>query len=166
MQSTVELSPQQLAESCAALMYERDLATRALGMVIDTIVPGEAVLSMIVSEVMIQGHDSCHGGYIFTLADSAFAFACNTYNAVTVGQACTIDYIAPAKLGDRLTATVKELSRGKRTGVYDVSIVNQRAELLATFRGRSYQVQGVLMDERELQSKAAEYLAKAQLKPS
>jgi len=158
MQSTVELSPRQLAVSCAERMYERDVATRSLGIVIDAVMPGEAVLSMLVSDVMIQGHGSCHGGYIFTLADSAFAIACNTYNTVTVGQACTIDYIAPAKLGDRLNATAKELSRGKRTGVYDVSIVNQRAELLATFRGRSYQVQGVLMDERELQSKAAEYL--------
>ncbi|WP_414729901.1 hydroxyphenylacetyl-CoA thioesterase PaaI [Zhongshania aliphaticivorans] len=158
MQSTVELSPQLLAESCAERMYERDVATRSLGIVIDAVMPGEAVLSMLVSDVMIQGHGSCHGGYIFTLADSAFAIACNTYNTVTVGQACTIDYIAPAKLGDRLNATAKELSRGKRTGVYDVSIVNQRDKLLATFRGRSYQVQGVLMDERELQSKAAEYL--------
>lgn len=140
------LTPQQLAEACADAMYSRDKATRALNMKIEHVAPGEATLSMTVTEQMIQGHDSCHGGYIFTLADSTFAFSCNTYNTVTVAQGCTIDYIAPGKLGDRLTAHGKEQSRGKRTGVYDIRIENQRGELVALFRGKSYQVRGTVIE--------------------
>ncbi|KEA63302.1 Phenylacetic acid degradation protein PaaD, thioesterase [Marinobacterium lacunae] len=146
MTDITEMSAQQLAEACADAMYSRDTATRALGMKIERIAPGEATLSMTVTEQMIQGHDSCHGGYIFTLADSTFAFACNTYNTITVAQGCTIDYVAPGKLGDRLTATAKEQSRGKRTGVYDIRIENQRGETVALFRGKSYQVRGTLIE--------------------
>lgn len=141
------LTPQQLAEACADAMYSRDTATRALGMKILQIAPGAATLSMAITAQMIQGHDSCHGGYIFTLADSTFAFACNSYNAVTVAQGCSIEYVAPAKLGDILTAHGLEQARGKRTGVYDIRIENQRGELVALFRGKAYQVRGTLLDE-------------------
>ncbi|GGB83926.1 phenylacetic acid degradation protein PaaD [Marinobacterium zhoushanense] len=139
------MTPQQLAEACADAMYSRDNATRMLGMKIEHIAPGEATLSMEITQQMIQGHNNCHGGYIFTLADSTFAFACNTYNAVTVAQGCTIDYVAPGQLGDRLTASAKEQSRGKRTGVYDIRIENQNGDLIALFRGKSYQVRGTLL---------------------
>ncbi|MFC6668712.1 hydroxyphenylacetyl-CoA thioesterase PaaI [Marinobacterium aestuariivivens] len=111
---------------------------------------------MPVAEAMIQGHDSCHGGYIFTLADSAFAFACNTYNAITVGAGCTIDYLAPAKLGDLLTARAQERSRSGRTGVYDVSIENQHGTTVALFRGRSHQVRGTLLPEQPAESTTTE----------
>lgn len=142
-----EMNPQQLAEACAQAMFAKDNATRALEMEIVRIAPGQASISMPVSARMIQGHDSCHGGYIFTLADSAFAFACNTYNAITVGAGCTIDYLAPAKLGDRLTAHATERSRSGRTGVYDVAIENQHGVTIALFRGRSHQVRGSLLPE-------------------
>lgn len=89
---------QQLARRCADAMYQRDHASRHLNMQVEEIGPGRAVLSMPVTEAMIQGHDSCHGGYIFTLADSAFAFACNTYDEATVASGCSIDYVAPGKL--------------------------------------------------------------------
>ncbi|WP_027855289.1 hydroxyphenylacetyl-CoA thioesterase PaaI [Marinobacterium litorale] len=141
------LSPQQLAEACADAMYSRDTAVRSLPIKIERVAPGEATLTMTVTEPMIQGHDSCHGGYIFTLADSAFAYACNTYNAITVAQGCTIDYVAPGKLGDLLTATAKEESRGGRTGVYDIRIENQKGQLVALFRGKSYQTRGILIEQ-------------------
>ncbi len=142
---TAEMTPQQLAEACAESMYRRDTATQALGIAIEHIAPGEARLGMTVTAPMIQGHDSCHGGYIFALADSTFAFACNTYDAVTVAQGCSIEYVTPGKLGDRLTAHAREQSRGRRTGVYDIRIENQRGELVALFRGKSYQVRGTLL---------------------
>lgn len=154
-----DLNPQQLAEACAEAMYARDTATRALDMKILEVSPGKAVLSMPVGEAMIQGHDSCHGGYIFTLADSAFAFACNTYNAITVGAGCTIDYLAPAKLGDRLTARAQERSRSGRTGVYDVSIENQHGTTVALFRGRSHQVRGTLLPEQPAETTQTEATA-------
>ncbi|ASK35360.1 phenylacetic acid degradation protein PaaD [Alcanivorax sp. N3-2A] len=133
---------QQLARRCADAMYERDLATRHLGMRIIEVGPGTAKLAMPVREEMIQGHDSCHGGYIFTLADSAFAFACNTYDLATVAAGCQIEYVAPGKLGDVLTATAEEQARKGRTGVYDVRVENQSGDLVALFRGKSHQVRG------------------------
>ncbi|GGO79165.1 phenylacetic acid degradation protein PaaD [Marinobacterium nitratireducens] len=142
-----DLTPQQLAEACAESMFARDTATQALEMEIVCVSPGRASIAMAVSPRMIQGHGNCHGGYIFTLADSAFAFACNTYNAVTVGAGCTIDYLAPAKLGDRLTAYAVERSRSGRTGIYDVSVENQHGTPIALFRGRSHQVRGTLLPE-------------------
>ncbi|NVK44474.1 MAG: hydroxyphenylacetyl-CoA thioesterase PaaI [Oceanospirillaceae bacterium] len=148
-----DLTPQQLAEACAEAMFAKDTATQELEMQVVAIAPGRASITMPVSKRMIQGHDSCHGGYIFTLADSAFAFACNTYNAVTVGAGCTIDYLAPAKLGDRLTAHAVECSRSGRTGVYDVAVENQHGTTVALFRGRSHQVRGTLLPETQTETK-------------
>ncbi|MGL4974564.1 MAG: hotdog fold thioesterase, partial [Bosea sp. (in: a-proteobacteria)] len=91
------VSPQQLAQACADAMWARDVASQALGMSIVRVSPGEAEITMPVSAAMIQGHGTCHGGYLFTLADSAFAFACNSYNANTVAQQCSITYLAPAR---------------------------------------------------------------------
>ena len=142
-----ELTPQQLAEACAAAMNERDLAVRHLGIKILRVAPGAADLQMTVSEIMIQGHASCHGGYLFTLADSAFAYACNSYDDVCVALGCSIDYIAPGRLGDVLTARASEVSRSGRTGNYDVRIENQHGQLIAVFRGKSYKIRGTVRQQ-------------------
>ncbi len=134
--------PQQLAEQCAEAMFSRDQASRNLSMEITSIGPGTATLTMAVDNRMIQGHGNCHGGYLFTLADSAFAFACNTYDLATVAAGCSIEYMAAAQLGDQLSARAVERARGKRTGVYDIEITNQEGRTIALFRGKSYQVQG------------------------
>ena len=137
---------QLLAEACARDMFERDTASQAMGMRLQSVSPGNACIVMTVRADMLQGHNSCHGGYLFALADSAFAFACNTYNTVTVAIGCSIDYVAPAQLDDVLTATASEQSRGGRTGNYDVRIENQRGELIAMFHGKSYQVRGTVLN--------------------
>lgn len=129
---------QQLAERCAEAMYKQDRASRALGMQLEEIAPGFSKISMVVQEHMLNGHDNCHGGYIFTLGDSCFGLACNTYNQITVAQGCSIDYVRPAKLGDRLLATAREQSRGKTTGLYDVEIVREDGKPIAFFRGKSF----------------------------
>src|SRR4051812_30035660 len=113
-----EPAAQALAERVAAAMFTRDRASQALGMRIVRVAPGEADLTMTVRGDMVNGHAICHGGYVFTLADSTFAFACNSYNHNTVAQGCAIEYLAPAHEGDVLTATGRERSRARRTGVY------------------------------------------------
>ena len=137
-----KMNPQTLAEECAKAMFARDQASQKLGMNIESVAPGKAVLTMIITGDMIQGHGSCHGGYLFTLADSAFAFACNSYDRATVASSCSIDYMSGAKEGDRLTATAEEQARGGRTGVYDITLTNQDGRKVALFRGRSYEVRG------------------------
>lgn len=134
--------PQSVAEASARAMYEQDRASQALGMRVLEVRPGYARLSMKVRDDMVNGHQLCHGGLIFTLADSAFAFACNTYDLVTVASAGTIEFLLGGRLGDELTATAEERTRSKRTGVYDVSVHNQRGECIALFRGRSHQIGG------------------------
>ncbi len=146
-----EIPPQQLAEACADAMFARDTASRELGMTLIAIAPGQATLAMTVSAAMIQGHGSCHGGYLFTLADSAFAFACNTYDQATVGAGCSIDYLRGAREGDRLTAQAVERSRGNRTGVYDVTLTNQHGETVALFRGNSHRVRGPVIQPEQAQ---------------
>ncbi len=141
------LSPQALAEACARSMWDEDNATRYLGMKLLAVAPGEATLSMAVTEAMTNGHGTCHGGYIFALADSAFAFACNSYNQRTVAQHCSVTYIAPAFRGDRLTATAREVSRRGRGGIYDIAVTNQEGEQIAEFRGHSRTVKGALLPE-------------------
>lgn len=135
----------QLARACAEALYERDQATRRLGIRLLEAGPGSATLSMRVREDMIQGHGTCHGGYLFALADSAFAFACNSYNDATVAIGCSIDYVAPAREGDELIASALEQSRSGRTGNYDVRIENSRGQLIALFHGKSYQVRGTVL---------------------
>ena len=136
------MTPQELAEASAKAMWDLDRASQRLGMVIDHIAPGQATLSMTVTEAMTNGHGNGHGGYIFTLADSAFAFACNSHNDITVGQQASITYVAPVALGDRLTATAREVSRAGRSGVYDVEVTNQNGRSVAHFRGLSRTVRG------------------------
>jgi len=133
---------QRIAERAAAAMWERDRASQGLGMRIVSVGPGVARLAMQVRADMLNGHDICHGGFIFTLADSAFAFACNSYNQVTVASGCAIDFIAPAREGDELVAHARERSASGRTGVYDIDVSNQRGETVALFRGKSYRIKG------------------------
>jgi len=143
---------QAVAEGAARAMWANDRASKALGMRIDAVGPGAATLSMPVRVDMLNGHDICHGGFIFALADSAFAFACNSYNFVTVASGCSIDFVAPAREGDVLTAHAQERSASGRTGVYDIDVTNQRGERIALFRGKSYRIKGSVMaaaDERD-----------------
>ena len=133
---------QRLAERVRERMFANDHAARGLGMAVVAIGPGTAELTMTVRQDMINGHDICHGGLVATLADTAFAYACNSYNELTVASGFSIDLVAPARLGDRLTARCREVSKAGRTGVYDVEIGNQRGERVAVFRGRSYTLKG------------------------
>ena len=140
---------QRLAERVADGMFVNDRASRGLGMRIVSVAPGRAEMTMTVREDMLNGHAMCHGGFIFLLADSTFAFACNSYNRNTVAQGCSIDYLAPAHLGDVLHATGVERSRTGRTGVYDIEVRNQHGKTVALFRGKSYRIDGHVVDEGE-----------------
>jgi acyl-CoA thioesterase len=126
-----------LARACADVMWADDRASQALGMAIETVAPGHARLAMTVTAQMANGHGMCHGGYIFALADSAMAFACNTYNERAVAQHCAISYLRPAKLGMRLVATAREQSRAGRTGIFDVTVTADEGVVIAEFRGTS-----------------------------
>jgi acyl-CoA thioesterase len=134
--------PQALAELAGKTMYERDPASQALGMTLDEIRPGYARMSMPVRSDMLNGHCTCHGGYIFMLADSAFAFACNSHNYNTVGAGCSIDYLAPSQEGDVLNAEAVEQALLGKTGVYDITVTNQEGRKIALFRGKSHRVSG------------------------
>ncbi|MBT9499056.1 MULTISPECIES: hydroxyphenylacetyl-CoA thioesterase PaaI [Zoogloea] len=133
---------QALAESVAEVMWARDRATNALGMKIEAVRPGYARISMTVRGDMVNGHHICHGGLIFTLADSAFAYACNSYNKNTVASACNIDFLAPGREGDTLDAEAVEQSQAGRTGVYDVTVRDSAGKTIALFRGKSYRISG------------------------
>ncbi|WP_198970976.1 hydroxyphenylacetyl-CoA thioesterase PaaI [Xylophilus sp. ASV27] len=135
-------TPQQTAEYVRDGMFANDKATRGLGMHIVEVGPGRATMEMRVRPDMLNGHATCHGGFMATLADSAFAFACNSYNELTVASGFSIDFMAPAREGDLLTARCHEVSKAGRTGVYDTEITNQRGERIAMFRGRSYTAKG------------------------
>src|SRR5215472_2895553 len=137
---------QALAERVADAMYPRDRASQSLGIKVAKVGPGHAELTMTVRPDMLNGHAICHGGFIFTLADSAFAFACNSYNLTTVASGCAIDFVAPAREGDALTAVAHERSVSGRTGVYDIEVKNQRGETVALFRGKSYRIKGHVIE--------------------
>lgn len=139
---TPPTDPQALAEAAAAAMWARDQACQSLGMRVEVIAPGRAVLSMAVRGDMVNGHAICHGGLIFTLADSAFAYACNSYNHNTVASACHIDFLAPAREGDVLEAEAQERSLAGRTGVYDITVRVRGGRTVALFRGKSYRIGG------------------------
>ena len=136
------MTSQEIAEAVGDGMFANDRASKALGMVLLAISPGSATLAMTVTESMLNGFDICHGGMVTALADSTFAFACNSYNELTVASGFSIDIVAPSRLGDRLKAVAKETSLAGRTGVYDITITNQADELVAVFRGRSYRIKG------------------------
>jgi acyl-CoA thioesterase len=140
-----EPEAQRVAEASAQALFAGDDASRALGVGIEEVGPGFARLRMTVRANMINGHGMCHGGIVFALADSAFAVACNTYNAVTVAAAASIDFLAPAHLHDELHAEARELWRSKRNGIYEIRVSNQRGETIALFRGRSHCTGGQLV---------------------
>jgi acyl-CoA thioesterase len=135
-------TPQEVAEATREAMFRNDRASRMMGIAIPAIGPGTATAQMAVREDMLNGHDICHGGFITTLADTAFAFACNAYNEVTVASGFDVNLVSAARLGDVLTAAAHEVSKAGRTGVYDIKVQNQRGELVAAFRGRSYSMKG------------------------
>jgi acyl-CoA thioesterase len=136
---------QRTAEQAAAALYEGDRASQALGMKIEAVAPGEVRVAMTVRADMVNGHRLCHGGLIFALADSAFAFACNSHGDNTLAAAASIDFLAPAREGDALTASAKELWRAGRSGLYEITITNQLGERIALFRGRSHRIEGRLI---------------------
>lgn len=145
--SAARLDPQQLAEACAAAMWSNDSTSQRLGMRLERVAPGKATLTMEVTDFMLNGHGLAHGGFVFALADSAFAFACNGYNQRTVGHQAAITYMAPGRLGDRLTAVAHEVHRAGRNGIYDVHVTNDRGEQVAEFRGHSRTVKGTHLPE-------------------
>ena len=132
----------ELAKACAKAMWDNDLASQGLGMKIEEIKTGYARLSMTIREDMTNGQKIAHGGFIFTLADSTFAFACNTYNQFAVAQQCAVTFLAPGYEGDRITAVATERNRTKRSGLYDITVQNQKGETIAEFRGHSRTVKG------------------------
>jgi acyl-CoA thioesterase len=142
---------EELAARVAAAMWAEDTASAGLGMRLVSVGSGTAVLEMPVRDDMVNGHGMAHGGFVFTLADSAFAFACNSRNQVTVAQACDIVFIAPARRGDLLVAEARERASYGRNGIYDVTIRRGRGEhpdLVAEFRGRSRQLNGTIIEEQ------------------
>ena len=139
---------QALAHACSKAMHQDDRCSQALDMVVVDIGPGRAQLSMIVREDMINGHGTCHGGIIFTLADTAFAHACNTRNHISVAVSCQIEFLVPVSLGEVLTATAVEQHLKGRNGVYDVGVDLSDGTRAALFRGKSRAVGGTLVDNR------------------
>lgn len=132
------LDPQALAERVGIGMMAEDAASRALGIRIDAMGPGHARLSMRVRPDMLNGFKICHGGFITTLADSAFAFACNSSNELTVAAGIAVDFVAPAREGELLTATAQQVVLTGRTGIYDVTVTNEKGQIVAVLRGRSH----------------------------
>ena len=145
---TSRLSAEEVARRSAEAMWASDAASRALGMELVAVAPGRATVTMQVREDMVNGHAIGHGGFTFTLADSAFAFACNSYNRSTVAAACEIRFVAPTRLGDLLVAEAVERSRRGRDGVYDIT-VRRDDTLIAEFVGRSKEIRGALFDPEE-----------------
>ena len=141
------ISDQERAERSSEAMLKDDHTTKSMGMTIEAVGPGMARLSMVVRKDHLNGHGSCHGGAIFTLADSAFAFACNSHNTVTVAQHCSVTFLAPGREGDRLTAAAKEVTLAGRSGIYDVTVSRDDGVAIAEFRGLSRTVSGTHFDE-------------------
>ncbi len=139
-------TPQQLADRVAAAMYALDRASLALGMKLLKVAPGLASMQMAIREDMANVHNTCHGGLIFTLADSTFAYACNSHNKKAVAVTCVIEYMCPVYVGDVLTATGREQGLEGRNGVYDIRVENQKGKLVALFRGKSTQIKGEVTD--------------------
>ncbi|SMX51093.1 hydroxyphenylacetyl-CoA thioesterase PaaI [Actibacterium lipolyticum] len=141
------ISAKERAERSAEAMWRDDGASQWVGLELLGVDEGFARIALVVQAHHANGHGMCHGGVIFTLADSAFAFACNSYNQVTVAQHNSITYIAPGRVGDRLIATATEVSRTGRSGIYDVSVHDPEEKLIASFRGLSRTIGGALFEE-------------------
>ncbi len=136
------MTPQEIAQKSAALLWAEDNTAQEYGVRIDSVGPGEASLSMIVTRAMTNGHGIGHGGFIFLLADTAFAYACNSSNQRCVAQHCSITYLKPAREGSRLTATAREVRRIERSGIYDISVSDETGAPIAEFRGYNRTVAG------------------------
>jgi acyl-CoA thioesterase len=141
------MTPKQRADRVAEAMWSQDGASQMLGMSIVDIDEGKATLQLTVEQRHANGHGICHGGITFTLADSAFAFACNSRNQSTVAQHNIISYLMPGQVGDVLTATASEVSLTGRSGIYDVKITNQAGQMIAEFRGFSRAIKGQVFEE-------------------
>ncbi len=134
-----------IARACAERMWAEDSASRGLGMELVSVEPGRATLTMTIGDKMVNGHKIAHGGYIFTLADSTFAFACNTYDQRCVAQHCSITFVNPGRLGDRLTARGVEQHRAGRSGIYDITVTRDDGTVIAEFRGHSRTIEGKIL---------------------
>jgi acyl-CoA thioesterase len=143
--SSATLSPDELARATADAMYAADACSRALGLELLEVRAGYARMRMTVRADFLNGHQTCHGGLIFTLADSAFAFACNSYNVNTVAAGCSIEFLRPVQGGDVLTAEAVEQTLSGRTGIYDIRVTNRADETVAMFRGKSAQIKGTVI---------------------
>lgn len=152
MNVNATLSPDDLARACAEAMWKQDDASKGLGMEIVEIRPGQATLKMTVKPHMVNGQRIAHGGFIFTLADSAFAFACNTHNERVVAAEGNITFIRPGKLGDVLVANAREISRSGRSGIYDVCVTANDV-VIAEFRGHSRSIGGTWLPTSETDPK-------------
>ncbi len=144
--ATDETQRQALAERVGAAFRERDSASRLLGIELDEVRPGFARLSMTVTGDMLNGVGICHGGLTYTLADTAFAYACNAYNRVAVALSCTVTYPAAGRQGDRLTAECREIHRKGRNGTYDCTVTTQSGEVIALFRGQCRILEGHIVE--------------------
>lgn len=145
MTEDTDRDPLALARATAEHMYARDRATQGLGIQLLEVAPGHARMQMTVRPDMLNGHAMCHGGFLFTLADSAFAFACNSYNVQTVAAGCSIEFLAPAFEGELLLAEAVEQSRSGKTGVYDIVVTNPEGRKVALMRGKSHQLKGAVV---------------------
>jgi len=145
---TDELTGLELARACADKMLGDDYASQFVNMEIEILEPGVAEVRMTVTPSMVNGYGVCHGGYIFLLADSAFAYACNSYNDMSVAAGASIDYIAPARLDDELIAVAREAHRGRRMGVYEIEVRGPDGHLVALFRGRSANIGRPVLDSK------------------
>ena len=136
------MTPQETAEKSSAALDANDAASRTLGIVLTAVAPGQATVTMPVTADKLNGHGICHGGLIFTLADTAFAHACNSYNQSVVAQSCSINFLASGKAGDQLTAQAHEIHRAGRSGIYDIEVLNASGDVIAQFRGQSRTIKG------------------------
>lgn len=136
------LGPDAVARTVAETMYRKDTATQSIGITPKEILPGHAVMTLRITEAMLNSHGMCHGGYIFMLADSTFAYACNSYNQKTVAASGHINFIQPVMLNDLITATAAEISKTGRTGLYDVVVTNESGATVACFRGNAHTIKG------------------------
>lgn len=139
------MTPDELAKATAQAMYATDACSKSLGLELVEVRPGYARMQMNVRDEFLNGHGTCHGGLIFTLADSTFAFACNSHNINAVAAGCSIEFLRPVMHGDRLTAEATEQSLTGRTGIYDIRVTNRDGETVAMFRGKSAQIKGSLV---------------------
>lgn len=144
------MAEQLLAKQCAEHMLINDPVSKNLGITIESMECGQSKVSMTITNDMLNGHKTCHGGILFSFADSAFAFACNSQNEAAVAASCTIDFLLPAYANDKLTATANQSHQGKRTGIYQVAITNQNNQLIALFKGNSARIKrNVLPDNKQ-----------------